>query len=758
MISLGKLAAARNFSNRAGPCAAVSRRLAVTLLFIGMNQAGSESVDGISEYYITCDPDSFSYIYENFKRDHYIPVHFSHGEETWYDARMRIRGDSSRELEKKSLKIWFPTRPFLDGREKLNFNAEFLDKSYLRTVLASRLFMDTGHPGFLAEHARIFLNDEFFGLYVRVENMDKDFLRRNDLNTDGNLYKAYLDGASLTMADDISIRWEKKTNDDGDRSDLRNLIFLLNQVPRSEFLNFARGYFHYDRMINSIALNMLLANGSTYYHNYYMFHDIGGDGKWSMFPWDTDKTFSKYGLNYPYHRSYQPPRHPGRWDNPFLERALQNDTMLADIQARVGELNQTYFNPGYLFALIDSLQAVLEPSVAQDRTDDVANLAQWKKQIEAERSYIQSRASRLREQFEKWPSPFQVLGLRWIDETPWLVWGPSENSTTYTLKYGKEHTLPEDVTRTIEGLTDTAYALPPELAAGRYFWNVEAFNSHGSFEAYDSKATFVFSRHTRKRTPKTPDFAVINELNYRSADDFDPGDWIELYNPQHRTIDVSGWYLKDNRDDHAFFIPNSTFIARNSYLVLCQDQDDFLALFPEIENCAGDWDFGLDRASESVRIFNSEGTLIDFVAYSNEPPWPAEADGTGSTLQLAEPESDNRFAANWGPSSGHGSPGQTNFPILLPAGEAMGSYPNPFNESTTISFFVSEGARCSLGIFDIRGGEIIKLVDEWRSSGFHQVTWDGHDQRNDRVASGLYIAHLKGPEGIGASRKIILVR
>ena len=756
MISLGKLAVARNLRNRAGAHAVISARLAIALLFIGINQAQSERAGGIAEYHITCDPDSFEYIYENYKRDHYITVHFSHGGEIWHDARMRIRGDSSRKFPKKSLKIRFLTRPFIDGSEKLNFNAEYLDESYLRTVLASRLFRDIGHPGFLAEHARIFLNGEFFGLYVRVENMDEIFLKRNDLDTDGNLYKAYLDGSSLSIADDVSYHWEKKTNDDGDRNDLRNLIFLLNNVPDVEYLNFARGYFHYDRMINVIALNMLLANGSTYYHNYYMFHDIGGDGKWSMFPWDTDRTFSKYGQNLPYHRSYQPWL-KGRWDNPFLERALQNETIFADIQERVRELSLTHFDSEYLFTLIDSLQAVLEPSVLIDRTDDVVNLAQWRNQIKAERGYIQSRASRLQEQFEKWPSPFQVLGLRWIEETPWLVWQSSNRSTTYTLKYGKERTLSEDGTWTVEGLTDTAYALQPELHSGKYFWNVESFNSYGSFEAYDSKATFFFSSHLRE-TPKTDDTVIINELNYRSADDFDPGDWIELYNPQNRTIDVSGWYLKDNRDDHTFFIPNSTFIGRNSYLVLCQDQDDFLALFPETGTCAGDWDFGLDRSSESVRIFNSEGTLVDSVAYSNEFPWPVEADGTGSTLQLVKPESDNRSPANWGPSSGRGTPGQANFPISLPKGEVMSSYPNPFNESTTISFFLFEGIRCSLSIFDIRGAEIIELVEEWRSSGFHQVNWDGYNQKGDRVASGVYIAHLKGGEGIGESQKIILVR
>ena len=140
--------------------AALSPVLAAALLASTATQALPQEQE-IANYHITCAPDSFAYIYENWKRDHYISVDFTHKGQTWRDAQLRIRGDSSRELPKKSLKIRFPSKPFHDGNERLNLNAEYLDPSYLRTVLVSRLFRDTGHPAFLAEHARVFLNGDF---------------------------------------------------------------------------------------------------------------------------------------------------------------------------------------------------------------------------------------------------------------------------------------------------------------------------------------------------------------------------------------------------------------------------------------------------------------------------------------------------------------------------------------------------------------------------------------------------------------------
>ena len=54
---------------------------------------------------------------------------------------------------------------------------------------------------------------------------------------------------------------------------------------------------------------------------------------------------------------------------------------------------------------------------------------------------------------------------------------------------------------------------------------------------------------------------IINEINYRSAENFDSNDWIELYNPKSYEIDLSNWQIRDENNDHVFDIPESTIIA-----------------------------------------------------------------------------------------------------------------------------------------------------------------------------------------------------
>ena len=73
--------------------------------------ASSVNSQAVQEYFIACDPDSFAYIYNHFSKDYYIHVTFTHAGQTWSRVRMRIRGDSSREYPKKSLKLEFDAEP-----------------------------------------------------------------------------------------------------------------------------------------------------------------------------------------------------------------------------------------------------------------------------------------------------------------------------------------------------------------------------------------------------------------------------------------------------------------------------------------------------------------------------------------------------------------------------------------------------------------------------------------------------------------------
>jgi hypothetical protein len=153
---------------------------------------------------------------------------------------------------------------------------------------------------------------------------------------------------------------------------------------------------------------------------------------------------------------------------------------------------------------------------------------------------------------------------------------------------------------------------------------------------------------------------VINEINYNSSDSYDPDDWIEIYNRSNNAIDMGSWVLKDENDEHLFIIPSNTVLSPDQYLVFCKDTTKFTALFPDLSPYYGDLGFGLGGGSDDVRLFDSNGLLVDIVEYDDESPWPILADGNGPTLELNNPSLDNTMGENWSASEDYGTPGAVN--------------------------------------------------------------------------------------------------
>jgi hypothetical protein len=73
---------------------------------------------------------------------------------------------------------------------------------------------------------------------------------------------------------------------------------------------------------------------------------------------------------------------------------------------------------------------------------------------------------------------------------------------------------------------------------------------------------------------------------------------------------------------------------------------------------------------------------------------------------------------------------------LLPA------WPNPCNPATTIAFELAEPARVDLGIYDLGGALVNRLVAESLPGGRHEVPWRGVDRSGRPVPSGVYLIHL----------------
>jgi M6 family metalloprotease-like protein len=88
----------------------------------------------------------------------------------------------------------------------------------------------------------------------------------------------------------------------------------------------------------------------------------------------------------------------------------------------------------------------------------------------------------------------------------------------------------------------------------------------------------------------------------------------------------------------------------------------------------------------------------------------------------------------------------------------LGSWPNPFNSRTLISFSLATMTSVSLTIYDITGQRIWYRPDGLAlGAGVHEIAWDGRDTRGRRVATGVYIYHLKTPtERVGVGRVLLL--
>ena len=153
---------------------------------------------------------------------------------------------------------------------------------------------------------------------------------------------------------------------------------------------------------------------------------------------------------------------------------------------------------------------------------------------------------------------------------------------------------------------------------------------------------------------------VINEINYNSSDDFDPGDWIEIYNNTNDSINIGTWLLKDENDDNVLVLPENTVAFPDQYIVFCKDTTKFSQFFPDVNFFKNELSFGLSGGKDDVRLFDSNGILADIVQYSDDYPWPSNADGEGQTLELKHPDLDNANWENWAPSIGFGTPGSLN--------------------------------------------------------------------------------------------------
>jgi hypothetical protein len=71
-----------------------------------------------------------------------------------------------------------------------------------------------------------------------------------------------------------------------------------------------------------------------------------------------------------------------------------------------------------------------------------------------------------------------------------------------------------------------------------------------------------------------------------------------------------------------------------------------------------------------------------------------------------------------------------------------GNSPNPFNPSTTINFGVSTKTFVTIDVFNAKGQKVKTLVNEEIQAGSHSIVWNGNDDSDKPVSSGVYFSKM----------------
>ncbi|MCD6177544.1 MAG: VCBS repeat-containing protein [Candidatus Cloacimonetes bacterium] len=101
---------------------------------------------------------------------------------------------------------------------------------------------------------------------------------------------------------------------------------------------------------------------------------------------------------------------------------------------------------------------------------------------------------------------------------------------------------------------------------------------------------------------------------------------------------------------------------------------------------------------------------------------------------------------------------QGTYPNLIPLVTVLGgNYPNPFNPETTISFSVTQNSDfVTLEIFNIKGQKVKTLVNEILPAGNHSVVWDGTDDHDKKVSSGVYLYKMQAGNYLETKKMILM--
>ena len=84
------------------------------------------------------------------------------------------------------------------------------------------------------------------------------------------------------------------------------------------------------------------------------------------------------------------------------------------------------------------------------------------------------------------------------------------------------------------------------------------------------------------------------------------------------------------------------------------------------------------------------------------------------------------------------------------------NFPNPFNPTTTIKYYLPEQSDVKVTIYNVLGMEVANLVNTFQHAGEYNIVWEGRDNQNNSVSSGVYFYRLEAGNFVEVKKLMLM--
>ncbi|MFZ1706139.1 MAG: CotH kinase family protein [Saprospiraceae bacterium] len=599
---------------------------------------------------------------QNYASKTDISATLKYKDQTLDSVGIRFKGQTSyfaNNSQKKSFNIsinGFIANQTMGEYKTLNLNNAFQDPSFMREILYYHLIRPHT-PAAKANFVKLYINDQYWGVYLNVQQLNKDFLKEWYESNDGNNFRAdsptstgggggggggaqWGDGtAAINFLGNDTTTYQKyytlkSSGYNNPWTELNRACDVLNNSGNALETALPE-YFDIDKILWHLACEIAYTDDDSYVYkgkmDYYLYQD-DITGRWATYDYDANSVMSTDQNRI----SWSPFYNETKANYPLLNKVLKIPAYRQRYLAHLRTILTTSFDENYVNSLIDTYDNLIKESVFADTKKTTSNQA-YTNGITGLKNFIRNRKNFLLANVEVNKNSPLIYDTKYTSKNADYGKVTSDDAVTITSRPVFEggfsevnaHVSPA-FTGVFSKMSMNDMGINGDLEAndGIYSVTLPTYNE-GSLVRFYVEVIGNDATNTRAYYPtgtehhvmffevafpySGPDKIAINEFMASNSgivmdEHGDNDDWIELFNLTNQDIDLTNYSISDKVDNPTKFVfSEGTIIPANGYLIVWADEQKSQG--PLHAN------FKLSASGEEILLFDNNQTLLDQVVF-----------------------------------------------------------------------------------------------------------------------------------------------